>query len=70
MLDSYIIEKLREERERTHTFQIPLHIEPPRPPREWEYEERRRREAEQENGERQGGVLIIDMYGDNSTSVY
>lgn len=57
MLDAYIIEHIRRERERAHRegAQVPLHIEPPRPTPA----PRRHDEREEENGER--GSVVIDF---------
>jgi len=67
MLDSFIIERIRQEREKRDSGLQPLRIHVPRPEDDPRYEERRQREEEREqrpderdrDGDR--GVVIIDF---------
>ena len=56
MLDAYIIDRIRRERERNQreSIQIPLPVEGPRP------DDRRRPEREEERPER--GSVVIDFH--------
>ena len=56
MLDAYIIEKIRRERESQDSVQIPLHIQIPDPPMTPENRHSRPDEERQERG-----VAIIDF---------
>jgi hypothetical protein len=59
MLDAYIIDRIRREREARESFQLPLHIEipPPEPPRYRPPED----EREEEGDDGQRGVVIVDF---------
>ncbi len=57
MLDSYIIEQIKRERERSDSAYVPLHVELPVPPPEYHD----RKESSQDNEEETPrGVIIID----------
>lgn len=58
MLDAFIIEKIREERERRESGLQPLRIEVPRPPPGWADRDEPERKPD-DPGDR--GVVIIDF---------
>lgn len=59
MLDIFIIEKIRRERERGSTTQIPLQLPLERPP--LDELPREQRSPERPEDEREGGVVIVDF---------
>lgn len=59
MLDVFIIEKIRRERERGSTTQIPLQLPLERPP--LDELPREQRSPERPDDEREGGVVIVDF---------
>ena len=60
MLDAYIIERIRRERERVREQdgRVPLHIEPPRPPAE----QTDRRPVEDVPGRPDRGSIVVDFH--------
>ena len=65
MLDSFIIERIRQEREQRDSGLQPLRIHVPRPEDDPRYEQERRREEEDrrpdDDRDQDRGVVIIDF---------
>jgi len=61
MLDAYIIDRIRREREQDRDDRIPLHIEPPPPPDPRADDDESGDDADRNDGGGKRGSVVIDF---------